>query len=161
MVQFNGRSVNAILDTGAINSYVSKKIAKRLKLPITETFKCINLAVKGCSSQTIGACKVTVELQQQKYKSKKKQKFTVLKNLLSDVVLGQDFINQHKTVRYHFGSTVPPAYLKVLKALKVTNSPLLFQHLTKYCQPIARKPRRHSNANRRFIMQIAQISIAD
>ena len=68
VIQFNGQPVNALLDTGATNSHVSEKI--------TKTFTCINLAVKGCSSQTIGACKASVELQQQKYKN---FSFTVLK----------------------------------------------------------------------------------
>ena len=115
---------------------------------MSKTFTCINLAVKGCSFQTIGACKATVELQQRKYKN---FSFTVLKDLLTDVVLGQDSMNQHKAVSIDFASTEPPLYLNVLKALNVTNLPLLFQYLTKDCQPIATKSRRHSNADCRFI----------
>ena len=148
MIQLNGQPVNALLDTGAINSHINEEIVKRLELPVTKTFTCVNLAVKGCSSQTIGACKATVELQQQKYKN---FSFTVLKDLLTDVVLGQDFMNQHKAVSIHFGGTEPPLHLNVLKALKVTNPPLLFQYLTKDYRPIATKSRRHSNANCRFI----------
>ena len=49
---------------GATNSHISEEIVKRLELPITKTSTCINLAVKECSIQTIGACKATVELQQ-------------------------------------------------------------------------------------------------
>ena len=41
--------------------------------------------------------------------------------------------------------------MNVLKALKVTNPPLLFQYLTKDCRPITTKSRRHSNADCRFI----------
>ena len=92
--------------------------------------------------------KATVELQQRKYKN---FSFTVLKDLLTDVVLGQDFMYQHKAVSKHFGGTEPPLHLNVLKALKVTNPPLLFQYLTKDCRPIATKSRRHSNADCRFI----------
>ena len=40
----------------------------------------------------------------------------------------------------------------MLKALKITNPPLLFQYLTKDCRPIATKSRRHSNTNCRFIL---------
>ena len=54
-------------------------------------------------------------------------------------------MNQHKAVSIHFGGT-EPLHLNVLKALKVTNPPLLFQYLTKDCRPIATKSRRYSNA---------------
>ena len=60
-------------------------------------------------------------------------------------------MNQHKTASIHFGGTEPPLHLNVLKGLKVTNPPLLFQFLTKDCRPIATKSRRHSNADCRFI----------
>ena len=148
VIQLNSQPVNALLDTSATNSHISKEIVKRLELPITNISTYINLAVKGCSSQTIGACKAMVELQQRKYKN---FSFTVLKDLLTDVALSQDFMNQHKAVSIHFGGTGPPLQLNVLKALKVTNPPLLFQYLTKDCRPIATKLRRHSNADCRFI----------
>ena len=60
-------------------------------------------------------------------------------------------MNQHKTVSVHFGGTEPLLYLNVLKALKVTSLPLLFQYLTKGCQPIATKSQHHSNADYCFI----------
>ena len=145
VIQLNGQPVNA---TSATNSHISEEIVNRLELPVTKTFACINLAVKGCFSQTIEACKATVELQQQKYLN---FSFTVLKDLLTDVVLGQDFMNQHKAVSIHFVGTEPPLHLNVLKALKVTNPPLQFQYLTKDSRPIATKSRRHSNADCRFI----------
>ena len=58
---------------------------------------------------------------------------------------------QHKAVSIYFDGIEPPLHLNLLKALKVTNPPLLFQYLTKDCRPIATKSRRHSNADCRFI----------
>ena len=58
VIQLNGQAVNALLDTGATNSDIREEIVKRLELPITKTFTCINLAVKGCSSETIGVAKL-------------------------------------------------------------------------------------------------------
>ena len=94
-----GEPVNALFDTGATNSHVSEAVAKRLNLQITDDSTCIDLAVKGCCSGSIGNCEATVELQHRKYD---KILFSVLKNLLTDVVLGQDFMLQHEKVSIHF-----------------------------------------------------------
>ena len=53
MMQLNGQPANALLDTGV----TSEKIVERLEFPVTKTFTCINLALKGYSSQTIGLAK--------------------------------------------------------------------------------------------------------
>ena len=67
VIQQNGEPVNALFDTGATNSHVSEAVAKRLKLQITDDSTCIDLAVKGCCSGSIGNCEATVELQHRKY----------------------------------------------------------------------------------------------
>ena len=92
-VELNGTPVNALLGTGASNSHVNEEVTKRLSLDIAESTACIGLAVKGCCSKILGTCKATVGLQQRIYKE---VPFTVLKDLLTDVVLGQDFMNQLK-----------------------------------------------------------------
>ena len=147
-VELNGTPVNALLDTGASNSHVNEEVAQQLNLEIAESTACIGLAVKGCCSKSLGACKATVGLQQRIYKE---VPFTMLKDLLTDVVLGQDFMYQHEVVNIHFGGAKPPLNLSALKPLKISKPPKLFQYMTKNCHPIIRKSRRHSVADSRFI----------
>ena len=92
VVQLNGTPANALLDTAASNSHVNEELSKRLNLEIAESTACIGLAVKGCCSKNLGTCKATVGLQQRTYNE---APFTVLKDLLTDVVLSQDFMYQH------------------------------------------------------------------
>ena len=114
VVELNGTPVNALLDTDASNSHVNEEVAKRLNLEIAESTACIGLAVKGCCSKSLGSCKATVGLQQRIYEE---VPFTVLKDLLTDVVLVQDFMYQHEAVNIHFGGAEPPLNLSALKPL--------------------------------------------
>ena len=148
VVELNGTPVNALLDTDASNSHVNEEATKRLNLEIAESTACIGLAVKGCAQKNFGTCKATVGLQQRIYKE---VPFTVLKDLLTDVVRGQDFMYQHEAVNIHFGCAEPPLNLSALKPLMVSQPPNLFQYMTKNCHPIITKSRRHSVADNRFI----------
>ena len=134
--QLNGEPVNALFDT---ISHVSEAVAKRLNLQITDDSTCIDLALKGCCSKSISNCEATVQLQHRKYD---KILFSLLKDLLTDVVLGQDFVLQHEKVSTHFGGEKPSLNLNALKALKTPKPPKLFQYLTEDCHPITAKSRR-------------------
>jgi len=112
--------VNTLLDTGATNSHVSDKVAKRLNLQISKGTSCIGLAVKGCFSKTMGTCEATVSLQEREYE---KVPFTIVKDLLTDVVLGQDFMLQHESVNIHFGGAEAPLNLNAMKLLKIAQPP--------------------------------------
>ena len=76
---------------------------------------------------------------------------TGLKDLLTDVILGYDFMQRHQNMNIHFSGSRPTLNLNALQAA-VTNAPVrLFEHLSDDCHPIATKERRYSNADRRFI----------
>ena len=83
-------------------------------------------------------------------------KFSVLKDLLTDVVLGHDFLDQHKSVNIHFGGTEPPLNLGALKPLKAFQPPALFKYLSENCHLIATKSRRYSSTEKQFISQETQ-----
>ena len=144
-IQLNGVPVQALLDTGATNSHVSENIARRLKVNFLESSCCVGLAVKGVSSKTLGTCEASVELMQRKYFN---VKFSVLKDLLTDVVLGHDFLDQHESVNIHFGGTEPPLNLRALKPLKAFQPPALFKYLSEDCHLIATKSRRYYSTDK-------------
>ena len=70
--------------------------------------------------------------------------------MLSDAVLGHDFLDQHEPVNIHFGGTKPPLNLGALKAFQ---PPLLFKYLSEDCHPIATKLRRYSSTDKQFISE--------
>ena len=144
-IQLNRVPVQALLDTSATNSHVSENIARRLKVNFLESSYCVGLAVKGVSSKTLGTCEASVELMQRKYFN---VKFSVLKDLLTDVVLGHDFLDQHESVNIHFGGTEPPLNLRALKPLKAFQPPALFKYLSEDCHLIATKSRRYSSTDK-------------
>ena len=147
-IQLNGISIQGLLDTSATNSLVSEDIARRLKVKILKNSCCVGLAVKGVSSITLGTCEASVKLMQRK---NSKVKFSVLNDLLADVVLGYDFLDQHKSVNIHFGGTEPPLNLGALKPLKAFQPPALFKYLSEDCHLIATKSRRYSSTDKQFI----------
>ena len=77
--------------------------------------------------------------------------FIVLKGLLTDVILGQDFMDKHQNVNIHLGGPLPTLRLGALDAVKTSTPVRLFQHLKSECRPIASKSRRYSRSDSVFI----------
>ena len=101
----------------------------------------------------MGTCEASVELMQRKYSN---VKFSVLKDLLPDVVPEHDFLDQHESVNIHFGGTEPPLNPGASKPLKVFQPPALFKYLSEDCHPIATKSCRYSSTDKQFISQEIQ-----
>ena len=126
----NGSQANALFDTGSTLSHLSKDFSKLLKLDLEASDCCVGLAVKGCSSKGLGKCCVSVELNGQTYDN---VSFTVLDDLFTDVILGQNFMNKHPMPTLHLGT---------LQSVKTSTPIRLFEHLMSDCRPIATKSRR-------------------
>ena len=77
--------------------------------------------------------------------------YTVLNDLLADVVSGQDFINKHQNVNIHLGGPMPTLDIGALNTVKTSMSIRPFQHLKTDCKPIATRSRRYSHFNSKFI----------
>ena len=147
-VLINGIKANALLDTGSTLSHVSGDLSNRLRLELEDSDCYVGLAVKGCSSKCVGKCQANVDLNGQNYKN---VPFTVLNDLLADVVLGQDFMNKHQNVNIHLGGPMPTLHIGALNTVKTSTPIRLFQHLKTDCKPIATKSRRYSHADSEFI----------
>jgi len=76
----------------------------------------------------------------------------VLPGLCADVILGQDFQQQHASVTLEYGGKLPPIVLCGLTTLRV-NPPELFANLTADCHPVVSKSRRYSFDDRKFIQE--------
>ena len=85
--------------------------------------------------------------------------FTVLKDLLTDVIIGQDFMDKHQNVNIHLGGPLPTLHLGGLEAVKMSTPIRLFQHLKSECRPIASKSRQYSHSDSVFISyKVKQLS---
>ena len=103
-------------------------------------------------------CQVNLKLLGQEYKS---VSVTVLKNLISDVILGRDFMTQHQSINIHFGGVKPTLQLGAVEAVKTSTPAKLFQYLHNDCRPIATKERRYSWQDKSFISSEIKWLLAD
>ena len=147
-ITIDGVPVNALVDTGSTLSHISEELSRHLDLRLEETICNVGLAVRGCSSKSLGLCKANIEVNGDAYSS---VPFTVLKDLVSDVILGRDFMDLHQSVNIHFGEEKPTLHLGELRIVKTPTPVSLFKHLSDDCRPIATKSRHYSNADQSFI----------
>ena len=99
-VTTNGRTANALIDTGSTLTHISENLSKLLKLELTESSQKFTLATSDSYSKRLRICQVNLKLLGQEYKN---VSVTVLKNLVTDVILGRDFMTQHQSINIHFG----------------------------------------------------------
>ena len=92
-ITINGRTANALINTGSMLTHISKNLSKLLKLDLMESSQKITLTTSDSYSTSLGTCQVNLELLGQEYKS---VSVTVLKNLITDDILGRDFLMQHQ-----------------------------------------------------------------
>ena len=108
----------------------------------------IGLAVTGNCFQSKEVCLSTIHLQNRTYYD---VKLHVLKDLLIDVIVGQDILRLHDHVLFNFGGPRPSLCINALKCIKTNVVPQLFEHLASDCKPIIMKLRKHSLENKKFI----------
>ena len=97
-VMINGFQANGLLVTGAKCNHLSMKFAKQANVPIrTTSADEIELAVQGASVATQGSCSTLVELFDRSYEN---VAFSIMDGLLWDVILGREFLKQHRSVNF-------------------------------------------------------------
>ena len=98
-VTINGKTTNALNDTGSTLTHISENLSKLLKLDLMESSQKVTLATSNSYSKSL-TFQVNLELLIRECKS---VSATVLKNLITDVILGRDFMSQHQNINIHFG----------------------------------------------------------
>ena len=83
-----------------------------------------------------------------------------MNKLCTDIILGQDFLKQYKSVEITFGGSKPTLHVCALKAMNVP-SPSLFRNLTPDCKPVAVKSRRYTADDSKFIETETKKLLAD
>ena len=156
-VTINGKTANALIDTGLTLTHISENLSKVLKLELTESSQKINLSTSDSYSKSLEMCRENLELLGQEYKS---VSVTVLKNLITDVILKRfcDATSKHQHPLWRCKTYT---IIGALEAVKTSTPVKLFQYLHNDCRPIATKERRYSWKDKFFISSEIKWLLAD
>ena len=146
-VTVNDSEVDALVDTGSTDNYISLNTVNRLKLSVCPGVGKVTMATTAFTTETLGFCQVDLVVYGSKYEN---VRLSVLPNLCSDVILGHEFLNHHDSVQLNFGGTKEQLCVCGMTALKVT-PPSPFVNLKPECKPVVTKSRRYNVAEQQFI----------
>ena len=105
------------------------------------------MADSSLTAKMPGYCIADIKLKGTTYEN---VKFFILQDLCADIILGQDWQEQHESVTINYGGPVSPLKLCNLTTLNVP-PPSLFQYLTADVKPIATKSRKYIEEDKLFI----------
>ena len=117
----NDHPAQALIDTGSSDSFICENLVK-ITVHVLG-FVIINLRMNECDYPST--------------------KFSVLKHLCSEVIVGQDLLIQHENLTIRFGGDKPSLAMCGLSTMNI-EPPSLFGNLTPDWKPIATKSRRFS-----------------
>lgn len=146
-IKVNETDLEALIDTGSSDSYISNKVAYQENIEIFPSKLNVTMASSALSSPVVGFCIITLKILNHTYN---KIKLYVLEELCADVIIGHDLLRQHSKVQIDFGGPKSPISICNLALAQVEPYPL-FAHLTDNYKPIAVKSRRYSFADLEFI----------
>lgn len=146
-ITIKGKEIEGLIDSGSSESFIHPDVVTLCSLKTEPSKTAVSMASTSLSARTAGACCVNIKVNERDYQN---VRLTVLPNLCSDVILGQDFQRLHETVTLAYGGNLPSLVICGVSALKI-EPPELFANLTADCHPIATKSRRYSADDREFI----------
>ena len=146
-ILINGRSAQALVDSGSTHNFIHPDIARSCGLVVYPTLEKVTMASSSYSSEIEGYCHTDIILKGRVYAN---IKLYVLSNLCTDVILGQNWQEQHESITICFGGAAPPVNICGLSTL-CTDPPPLFQFLSPEYKPIASKSRRYCMEDKEFI----------
>ena len=154
-VMINGHCINALIDSCSSDSFINESTAHRLNLKMRPLNKEISMASSSLNANSPGFTEVTLCHEDQKYPS---IRLLVIRDLCCDIILGEDFQNQHKRVIFEYGGAKPELKISGQKSFCALSKasidePSLFPNLPKKCIPISTKSRTFSKDDREFIKE--------
>ena len=165
-IKIKKHSTRALIDSGSLSwSFINQQFANRLGLFIIPSVDAppVSMANSSLTTKVEGEVYVDIMLQNRKYQN---VRLFVLGNLCADVILGQDFMQQHQSVVFNFGGEKPSLIVNTIGTVNTLTAmnippPKLFEHLTDDCRPIAVRSRKQTPSNATFIHDEVQKLLAD
>ena len=146
------KTVTALFDSGSCESFVRDSLVKELGLRIFPSHTRVAMAKKSMTTAIEGHIVADIVISSSAYK---RVRFLVMQDLCYDVILGQDFMDQHESVEILFGG-IKPRFTVCGLARSHLPAPNLFSNLSQDCRPIATQSRRFNASDRKFIDQEIQ-----
>lgn len=136
----------ALCDTGATENFVSEEIVKQLEIPTQEVSLVISMADTSCNKVSNLTCIIDFKIENRSFK----ERFIVLPNLCSDLLLGLVFLRKLSRLTFNFGGLQDSITIGSLPSFTI-EAPRIFSHLSADCKPIATKSRKFNNVDSSFI----------
>jgi len=151
--------VHILVDLGASENFVDFKVCQKLHLAIKGPPTSIGVA------PTCGIVVATLSFHNRTYST---TTFSVIKNLCSYVIVGQELLKPHSSVTFVMNGpeealTIPPLKPQQLSvAAARLDPPRLFEFLLPECTPIASRSRKYTPEHAKFIeSEIQRLLAAD
>jgi len=157
-VEINEVKANALIDPRSTSSHLSERFVKILDLKKRISTHIVGLAVKGVTSESLCMTTISVKFNGTVYGN---FRVTILKDLLTDIILCQDFMQLHQNVDIHFGGPRPTLHLGALEADVIGTAVKLFTNLTEGCRPVATPERKYLKADKTFISNEVKRLLSD
>lgn len=148
-VRVNDVKMTALVDSGSTISFLHPSITKQLGIHLTPASENIILASSDFSTQVMGNCFVDLKVQHHSYPL---FKFSVIPQLCAKVILGQDFMEMHKSVEFDLKGPKPKLTICGVTTMSI-DPPSLFPNLTDDCKPVSTPTRRFCKADELFIKE--------
>ncbi|KAK4314282.1 hypothetical protein Pmani_014433 [Petrolisthes manimaculis] len=113
----NGTKIDGLIDSGSSESFIHPDLVKQLSLDVQQSQSAVTLASTSFSAKATGLCTVNIKVNGRDYEN---VRLTVLPQLCSDVILGQDFQKLHSSVTLTYDGTLTPLVICGLESTEVT-----------------------------------------
>ena len=103
-IRINNIDAHALVDTSSTNSYICKNFAKQHGLNYKSIKFAANMANLPLKTEICSVCYLNSTFVGNLYKN---FKFHVMPNLICDAIIGDDLLQQHKSVMFEFQGKLP------------------------------------------------------
>ena len=147
-----GKEIEALVDSGASENFVDRKIVSQLNLRVEDPSSQIAMSSEGFAAKTLGKVNAALTTFGRDY-----QLQFGMDKLCSDVILGLSFLQRHREVSFLLGGKEAPIKISQQTLIDHFNVaaanisvPPLFEFLTPDCNPIATRSRQYSKTDQQF-----------
>ena len=144
----NGAPCKALLDTGSQENFLDENFARENEINIIPYSTLIKLA-HNKGQQCFGIAYINVCFLDKNYKIR----VIIMKNLITDLILGDPWFKVHREVIFKCGGSQPALTVAALRPM-VIDPPRLFPNLGGNIKPIATKSRKYTQKTIKFLSQM-------